>query len=150
MSGMNASVERSGTVIGSAHGMTRICLESAPTCSGCGSRGTCKSGAAKEQIVEVRLPALAQPGAQVTLTLPESSVVLAALLGYLLPVVGLLLGAVIASGLFAGDLSAVLGAAGGFLAGLLGVRLISGGVMGKALAPHVCPSQLSHFTGEKP
>lgn len=139
---MSAAVERRGTVIGSHAGITRIRLEPAPACSGCGSRGTCASGASEPKVVEMRLRASAVPGTRVTLTLPESSVALASLLGYLLPAVGLLLGAVVASRFFAGDLAAVLGAAAGLAAGLLGVRLISGNFSHRYLTPGVCPSTL--------
>ena len=52
------------------------------------------------------------PGAHVTVSLPESSVALAAVLGYLLPALGLLFGALVAGVFFSGDLPAVL--AGGF------------------------------------
>lgn len=139
---MSAAVERRGTVIGSHAGIARIRLESAPGCAGCGSRGTCASAPGTPQIVEVRLPEAPAPGANVTLTLPESSVALASLMGYLLPAVGLLLGAVLASRFFAGDLAAVFGAAAGLAAGLLGVRLISGNFSHRYLTPGVCPSTL--------
>ena len=52
----------------------------------------------------------------VTLSLSETSIALAAVLGYLVPAIGLLLGAVIAAGLFAGDLPAVWGAVLGLVA----------------------------------
>lgn len=142
MARANALVERSGTIIGAHGGLARIRLEPAPACSGCGSRGTCGSAAGKPQIVVLHLPEPSIPGARVTLTLPESSVALASLLGYLMPAVGLLLGAVIAAGLFSGDLPAVLGAAGGLVAGLFGVRLMSGRFSHRYMTPGVCPSTL--------
>ena len=143
---MSARAARNGIVIGLHEGRTRILLESAPACSGCGSRGTCASGAAKQQIVEVDLARPVVPGEPVTLSLPESSVAFAALLGYLLPAFGLLFGAIVAAAFFAGDLAAVLGALIGLAAGLLCVRLISGRVIGGTMTPSVCPSHF--FTGE--
>ena len=145
---MSALIERTGIVIGLHEGRTRIRLESPPACAGCGSRGTCASGAAKSQIVEVDLLQPCLPGEQVTLVLPETSIAFAALLGYLLPVIGLLLGAILGATFFAGDLAAVLSAAGGFAGGLLGVRFLSGSVIGKSMTPSVCPSNFS--TGENP
>lgn len=142
MAKANSVVERDGIVIGAHAGLARIRLEPAPGCSGCGSRGTCASAAGKQQIVEIRLPEPAPPGARVTLTLPESSVAVAAVLGYLLPIVGLLLGAVNATLVFAGDLAAVIGAVCGLLVGLLGVRLISGRFSTRYMTPGVCPSPL--------
>ncbi len=134
--------EREGIVIGTRAGVTRIQVQPAAACAGCGSRGSCTSASAsaKPQFVDVRLPAPAVPGAQVTLSLPESSIALAAVLGYLLPAIGLLLGAVIAAVLFTGDLPAVLGAVLGLLAGLLGVRFASGRFCGSTMTPRVCPS----------
>lgn len=131
--------ERNGVVIGMHAGIARIRLEPAPGCSGCGSRGTCASASGNPQIVEVRMPEPAIPGANITLTVPETSIALASLLGYLVPAVGLLLGAVVAAALCAGDLPAVLGAVGGLLAGLLGVRRVSKRFSRRYLTPGVCP-----------
>lgn len=143
---MTALVERDGIVIGAHAGLARIRLEPAPGCAGCGSRGTCASGAGKPQIVEIRLPEPAPPGARVTLTLPESSVAVAAVLGYLLPIVGLLLGAMSATLVFAGDLAAVIGAVCGLLVGLLGVRLVSVRFSNRYMTPGICPS--THLSGD--
>ena len=140
--------EREGIVIGSRAGVTRIRVQPAAACAGCGSRGSCASASAsaKPQFVDVRLPAPAVPGAHVTLSLPESSITLAAVLGYLFPALGLLLGAVIAAVLFTGDLPAVLGAVVGLLAGLLGVRLASGRFCRSCMTPRVCHS--TSLTGD--
>jgi len=134
--------ECEGIVIGSREGVTRIRLEQATACAGCGSRGTCasSSASAKPQFVDVRLSGTVVPGAHVTLSLPETSVALAAVVGYLLPALGLLIGAVIAAGLFAGDLPAVWGALLGLVAGLIAVRLASNRFSGSLMTPSVCPS----------
>lgn len=88
----------------------------------------------------MRLSGPVVPGARVTLSLPEASIALAAVLGYLVPVIGLLLGAVVAAGLFAGDLPAVWGAVFGLVAGLIAVRFGSNRFGGSLMAPSVCPS----------
>ena len=134
--------EREGVVVASRAGIVRIRLEQAAACAGCGSRGTCASASpsATPQFIDVRLSAPTFPGAQVTLSLPESSVALAAVLGYLLPALGLLLGAVVATVLFSGDLPAVLGAVLGLVAGLIAVRFASNRFSGSYMTPAVCPS----------
>jgi len=134
--------EREGVVVASDAGITRIRLEQAAACAGCGSRGTCASASvsAKPEFIDVRVSAPTALGAQVTVSLPESSVALAAVLGYLLPALGLLLGAVIATVLFSGDLPAVLGAVLGLVAGLIAVRFASNRFSGSYMTPAVCPS----------
>ena len=145
---MTNVVERRGIVISTQAGVARVRLSPADGCTGCGSRSSCASAAAKPQIVEVLLPETALAGSEVTLTLPESSVLLAALLGYLLPVVGLLAGAIAAVGLFSSDLSAISGAGVGFILGLVGVRRLSGTHFPAALAPSVCRSNPPHLAGD--
>ena len=102
----------------------------------------------KHQIVDVLLPETALAGSEVALTLPESSVLLAALLGYLLPVVGLLAGAVAAVGIFSSDLAAITGAVVGFFLGLIGVRRLSGSHFTAALAPSICRSNSQPLAGD--
>ena len=135
---------RKGVVVASHAGITRIRLEPAAACAGCGSRGTCTSASssAKPQFIDVRVSAATVPGAHVTVSLPESSVALAAVLGYLLPALGLLFGALVAGVFFSGDLPAVLGAVLGLVTGLIVVRLASKRFSGGAMTPIVCPSTL--------
>jgi len=133
------ALETRGEVIGFAHGMAQIRVERASSgCAGCGSRGACASGPASAQVIRMHLSDTPRVGDQVTVSMPSSSIALAALLGYLLPPVGLLLGAVIAAGTFDGDAAAVLGAGLGFVAGLLLARLISHFTFDRGLAPSVC------------
>ena len=133
---------REGVVVASHAGIARIRLEPAAACAGCGSRGTCASASpsATPQFIDVRVSAATVPGAHVTVSLPESSVALAAVLGYLLPALGLLFGALVAAVFFSGDLPAVLGAVLGLVAGLIAVRLASNRFSGSAMTPAVCPS----------
>ena len=140
--------EREGIVIGSRAGVTRIQVQPTTVCAGCGSRGTCTSSSAMAtpQFIDVRLSAPTVPGAHVTVSLPESSVALAAVLGYLLPALGLLFGALVATVLFAGDLPAVLGAVLGLVAGLIAVRIASKRFSRSHITPAVCPS--THFSGD--
>ena len=149
---MTDLVERSGEVIGFDHGMAQVRLERASSgCSSCGSRGSCASGNAAAQVINVHLSGAAQVGDQVTVSMPPSSIALAALLGYLLPPVGLLLGAIIAASAFDGDAAAVLGAGLGFVGGLLLARLVSHFTFDRSLAPFVCNHGVSSaFTPDSP
>ena len=135
---MNDIVERQGIVVGFADGLAQISLARDADCGGCASRGHCASGSAAPKLIKMALPGHSRLGDAVTISTPASSVALAALTGYLLPLLCLLLGAVGAASVYAGDLAAVLGAALGLLAGLLLVRLISTGVVGRGFASPVC------------
>jgi len=149
---MNDIVERQGTVVGFAHGLAKISLARQAGCSGCGSRGSCASGSAAEQVVLMPMSERARLGDQVTVSMPASSVALAALLGYLLPPVCLLLGAVGAASVYEGDLAAVLGAGFGLVAGLLLARLIAHFTLGDGPSPCVRDPgfQNDSLSGEHP
>ena len=143
---MNDRIERQGTVVGFADGLAQISLARDADCGGCASRGHCASGSTAPKLIKMLLPEHTRLGDQVTISTPSSSVALAALTGYLLPPLCLLLGAVGAASCYAGDLAAVLGAGLGSFAGLLLVRLISAGVVGRGFASPVChPGSPSDF-----
>jgi len=138
---MKEQVECHGEVIALVHGSALIRLERAPSsCGGCSSRGTCSSGHAPTQEVLMQMPADTKIGDQVTVSMPSSSVALAAVLGYLLPPVFLLLGAIVADSHYAGDAAAVLGAAIGLVVGLLVARLISRFTLGQGFSSAACDS----------
>jgi positive regulator of sigma E activity len=138
---MNERVECRGEVISLVHGSALIRLERAPSsCGGCRSRSTCATGQAPTQEVLMAIPQGAKIGDQVTVSMPSSSVALAALLGYLLPPVFLLLGAIVADSCFGGDAAAVLGAACGLLLGLLVARLAARFTFGQGFSTAVCDS----------
>lgn len=136
------TIERSGEVIGFKQGMAQIRLERESGCSTCGSRGTCASGSAAAQVIHMPLSEHTKLGDHVTVSTPSSSVALAALLGYLLPPVCLLAGAITASTSYDGDAAAVLGAGLGFVAGLSLARLISRFVFGQGTVPSICSPDL--------
>jgi positive regulator of sigma E activity len=135
---MNDIAERHGTVVGFADGLAQISLAHDAGCGGCASRGHCASGGAAPQLIALALPEHTRLGDAVTIATPSSSLALAALTGYLLPPLCLLLGALGAASCYAGDLAAVLGAAFGLLAGLLLVRLIAAAAVGRGFASPVC------------
>ena len=124
---MSAQLEREGVVLAAvaAGERARLRLKASATCAGCACRSACAADEAHEQIVTVRLRDAVRAGDRVRLQLPESALPLAALLGYLLPVICLLGGAVLFGQVSDADAAPVLGALGGLTAGLLLVRRIA-------------------------
>lgn len=132
------AIVRRGEVVHVVHDRAQIRLEPSPGCSACGNRGNCGAGEAKAQMIEMALPAYAQAGDAIAVAIPAGSLTLAALLGYLLPPVAMLAGAVFADQLYASDLAAVIGAALGLAAGVLAARLISHLAFGNVAALASC------------
>lgn len=141
---MNSQIERQGEVVHVADGLARIRLERPSACGQCAGRGSCASGNAAEQFVELRVAGAACVGDTVSVSMPAASLVFAALFGYLMPALGLLFGALLGEWGFGGDLAAVLGAALGLLAGLFGARLMARQPLSRHLHPEVSPSGCSH------
>ena len=141
---MSTLAEREGVVVAlegrCGARLATVRLEAAPGCAGCGSRGTCASGVTKPQWVTVRVPDSVSSGEQVSLSMPEASIALASLLGYFLPTVGVMVGAVICGSLFSSDLAAVLGAVAGLGGGVLLARALAGAPLARSVTPSVCPS----------
>ena len=139
---MNVPLEREGVVVSAiavaAGGRVRLRLQPSAACSGCACRSACAADEAHEQFVSVTLPDDAVPGERVRLQLPESALPLAALLGYLLPVVCLLGGAMLSRWCSAADVAPVLGALCGVAAGLLLVRRIARLPLAGALQVSAC------------
>ncbi len=135
---MRDTVERSGEVIGFANGVAKIRLEQASGCSACGSRGSCASGNAAQQVILLPMPEHTQLGDQLSVAMPSSALALAAILGYLFPPLCLLLGAIAADTVVGGNVAAVSGALAGFVAGLLLARLIAFFALGSGLTPTPC------------
>ena len=139
---MNAQLEREGVVVSdfavAAGERARLRLQPSVACAGCACRSACAADEAHEQIVSVTLPEDAVPGERVRLQLSESALPLAALLGYLLPVVCLLGGAVLFRWWSADDVAPVLGALCGLCAGLLLVRRVARLPLAGALQASAC------------
>jgi len=142
---MNETLERRGEVIRfDDDGLAQVRLERQSACGQCGSRGTCGAGHAVEPVIRLRLAANTRIGDGVIVSTPTASVTLAALLGYALPSVCLLLGAILAE-LYAGsDATTVAGAALGFVAGLLIGRTLAPAALGNTLAPSALPDHCGH------
>ena len=134
---MNEAAERCGEVIRISHGLAQIRLEPNAGCAGCGSRHTCASGEASSQVIELAMSGEIRTGERITIAMPAASLTLAALLGYLLPPVALLAGAIGANLAFGSDLAAALGAALGLFAGVLAARLSASLAFGRSLSPAI-------------
>ena len=138
---MSMHVEREGIVLAttSAGRRTRLRLQPSAACTGCHCRASCSADEVQQPVVTETLRQSAVQGERVRLSLPESAIPLAALLGYLLPVVCLLAGAALFQLTLASEAAPVLGAAIGLGAGLLGVRRIAGWPIAATLQPSACP-----------
>lgn len=116
-----------GTVLSIAAGQAVIGV-AVQGCSSCGQKKSCGigklAGAGKTTQVTLPAPDGLSVGDIVTLSVPQSAINRAALLGYLLPATSLVIGSVIGQTALGSDLGAALGAAGGIAAGLLLVRLL--------------------------
>ena len=78
------------------------------------------------------------PKGAVAVAIPAGSLTRAAMLGYLLPPVAMLIGAITAEQFFLNELAAVIGAALGLAAGVLAARLISHFAFGNVAALASC------------
>ena len=149
------AIERPGRVIAlqQRHDVwyAQVRLEAAPACSGCGSRGRCATGSEHGQVVSFPVAESVAPGASVVVSLPESVVPLAALLGYFVPVLGLLVGAFFAHWMTPSDLATGAGAVIGLAVGIAAVRLFVTLSEGRRLQPTLCLAA-SHLppTGDHP
>lgn len=102
-------------------------------CGGCGQRRSCGIGKLAadnpQTLVELDVPSGLAIGDPVTVSLAEDKLLVAALVGYLLPAVSLVSGAIFGSLLAADanaqDVTAVLGAAAGFGVGIAVSRLLA-------------------------
>ena len=135
---MNEILLRHGEVIALAGGRARVRLDADAGCCACASRGACASGGGSASTIELAAPAEVRAGDRVTLSVSASSLTAAALLGYLLPPVCLLAGAVAASLTWGSDGAAVLGSLIGLGAGLLVARLAGAHVVGKDFSQAAC------------
>ena len=149
---MSEIILRHGEVIALADGRVRVRLDEDAGCGACASRGACASGGGSggksAPTMEFAAPAGVRAGDRVTLAVAASSLTAAALLGYLLPPVCLLAGAVAASLAWGSDGAAVLGGSVGLGAGLLVARLASARVVGSNFSQAACRPNFE--PGEQP
>ena len=95
---------RTGRVIASEKGQVEVCFERPEACARCGA---C---AGQKHHTLVKIPGEAPVGSQVDVEMPDQQVVKASILGYVLPLMMLLLGMVLGTLLFENEgMWAVLG-----------------------------------------
>lgn len=119
-----------GRILARAGSRALIRIQPASACGACGSRGGCAAGKARQLWAEVADGLVA--GDSVRLTMPAAALNRAALVGYLLPAVATLAGALSLSAF--GDAVAALGAGIGLAFGMVAVRML-----GRRLARHDSP-----------
>lgn len=122
---MDGMIRHNGVVRAIADGQAHIAVVTAG-CESCGHAGGCGiarlAGSRRETVMTLPAAGL-RIGQPVLLSLDETRLTRAALLGYLLPAALLLAGAVFGDTVAGGELAAPLGALFGLAAGLLLTRL---------------------------
>jgi len=126
---MSDTLTQTGVVQWVAGGRASVAVATGG-CSSCGKQSACGVGklaaGRPTTLIEIDTadhPGL-RPGQQVSLELAADKVALGALLGYLLPALTLVLGAVIGQGANGSDVAAALGAGAGLALGILATRLL--------------------------
>ncbi len=95
---MSDSCRELGLVTGiTGENRALVTVHRAEACHSCSVKGACSAlgGQTKDLVLEAENDARAQPGDRVTLSMPQSSVVKASMVLYLLPALGLVAGAVL-------------------------------------------------------
>ncbi|MFZ4536999.1 SoxR reducing system RseC family protein [Propionivibrio sp.] len=140
---MNAKfIEHRGIVQRVEGGKAIVAMETSG-CSSCKQGSSCGIGkmASGRAATLLTLPISGdiKAGDQVSIVLPENSVTLSALFGYLFPAMAMLFGAWFGATLDGSDGATALGAIGGFVGALALVRLVLLVVPGLMPAPQMIP-----------
>ncbi|MGC8697796.1 MAG: SoxR reducing system RseC family protein [Halothiobacillus sp.] len=123
----DAFIREQGVVVALVEGGVVVETFRQTGCQSCASRGGCginlmqKALNRKQHQVRVSTQLPLRVGERVQLVLPASALVQASLLMYVLPLLGLMLGALAGQMLFATNSASILGGALGFFAALLGL-----------------------------
>ncbi len=135
-------IETVATVVSVDRGWARLTAERRSACSTCSSASGCGTAALsglfsnRPADIYIRDNFEARPGEQVVIAMGGGQLVLASLLVYFVPLVGLVGGAVVGSALGLGDLAAALMALLGLVGGFaIARRKGSGGSAAQAYAP---------------
>ena len=115
-----------------------LSVQQEKACKACATREACHG---KEKTMSLSLQPGFKPGDELILSLEDDTFRLAAVLAYLVPVIGLLAGSLIGEGVGHTDSLALCGAAVGLPIGLLLARLIAHLFQGRLLQPEIqaCP-----------
>lgn len=147
-------MEARGRIVAVADGLAEVQVAAVSACGSCRSKSLCGSAGAAGDGRVLRLAATAamRPGDEVTLRMAAGAVVSGALLGYLMPALAVLAGAVAGAQLFGSDAAAAAGAGIGLALGLAALRLSSRTILRGRLHPAACRSapDSSTGTGDRP
>ena len=135
-----------GQVVAVRDGMAEVQVAVASACGACRAKSVCGSGHVKT----VRIPVSSgiTPGATLSIGMAETDINLAVLIGYLLPAVALLAGAVLLSPW--GDNFAALGAGLGLVAGLVAMHLLQRTRFADRFIPTVTSAETPCASGNAP
>jgi len=124
---MPSELIKTGVVQSVRNGIAVVAVASGG-CSSCGEKSGCAigrlSGDKKSSLIEVATSEAVSVGDSVTLSMPQVALHRAALIGYLVPAVALLIGAILGQAFTGTDVGAATGALAGLLAGMIPGRMI--------------------------
>lgn len=122
-------IDEEGIVVESRGGTALVRAVPGSQCSGCAAAGSCQSGAGREREVEADNSLGAEAGERVVMSVPSGDLLKASFQVYMIPVIGVLLGAGAAqtvvqvmAGPAAAGAAAGLGGVAGVLLSVLAVR----------------------------
>jgi sigma-E factor negative regulatory protein RseC len=125
-------IEEGARVVGVDGGDALVAVTGAGSCNACAMRRACgtsrmaEPGGERTQVFRVANSIAATQGDRVALAIADSALPKAALLAYLVPLFGLLAGAVLASAAELGEVAVAVGAAAGSAIGVVAARWLSG------------------------
>jgi sigma-E factor negative regulatory protein RseC len=102
-----------------------VSLQRSNTCHACSARNACGTSAIgkflgqKHNSVTIQNSIGAQPGDQVSITIPEEGLLKSALLVYILPLLAMMVGAMVSDAWFDSEFASSLGGLSGLLAGFM-------------------------------
>lgn len=131
-------MERPARIIEISPDRMLLSVKQEEACKACATREACHG---KEKTMSLPIQSGFKPGDELILSLEDDSFRLAAVLAYLVPVIGLLAGSLIGQGIVNTDLSAMSGALTGLFGGLFSARMITHFFQGRLLQPEIlaCP-----------
>jgi sigma-E factor negative regulatory protein RseC len=133
-------IESRGRIVAIANGIAEVRVAAISACGSCRSKESCGTAAAASNTQIVRIDATPgmHAGDEISLQMEAATVAGGALLGYLMPALSLLGGAVSGSIWFGSDVAAAIGAGIGLTLGLLALRFSNRHIFRNGMSPAVC------------
>jgi sigma-E factor negative regulatory protein RseC len=141
-------METRGRIAAIANGIAEVRIAAISACGSCRSQQSCgtAAAAANTQIVRVDATPGMHTGDEISLQMEAATVAGGALLGYLMPAVSVIGGAIAGSVWFGSDVAAAVGAGLGLSLGLLALRFSNRHIFRNGLHPAVCASSSTGMT----